>query len=43
MDWMDWMDWMDGWMDPTQKSSPARAPSGANNSFVTSLSLSFAI
>ena len=20
---------MDGWMDPTQKSSPARAPSGA--------------
>ena len=22
---------MDGWMDPTQKSSPARAPSGAKN------------
>ena len=24
------MGWMDGW-DPTQKSSPARAPSGAKN------------
>ena len=35
---------MDGWMDPTYKSSPARAPSGANKQenvgfFPTSLNL----
>ena len=27
---MGWIGWMDG-LDPTQKSSPARAPSGAKN------------